>query len=66
MHDFKLIAIAAVVIAAILVGEIYIYTYNADDKYSTGALLSDGNLSYSVYSGLCFPDDCKNLFPSEN
>jgi len=63
MRDFKLIAIAAVIIAVILAGEAYIYTFNSDDKYNTSTSLSDGSLSYSIYSG---NSNCYDVVMTDN
>ena len=52
MRDMKLIAVAVAIIAVLLIGEVYIYTFNTDDTYRISTSVSDGSLSYSIYSGI--------------
>lgn len=48
----KILAIAAVAIAVILIGEVYLCTFNAGNTYSADSSLSPGKMSYSVHSGI--------------
>lgn len=52
MRNPRLRLIAIAVIAVIIAGEVYIYSFNSEEKYSIGASISEGGLSYSVYSGI--------------
>ena len=52
MHSKGLVFAAVLVIGIILAGEVYIYTFNADDTYRIDTSMTDTSVSYSIYSGI--------------
>ena len=51
MRNLQLRLIAVAIIAVIIVGEVYIYSFNSDDKYAIDTSISGSGMSYSIYSG---------------
>ena len=52
MHNRGLVLAAVLVIGIILAGEAYIYTFNTNDIYHIETSMTDGSVSYSIYSGI--------------
>ncbi len=63
MRDKKLVIIAVAIIAIILAGEAYIYTFNADSTYHTNAVMTEEGLSYEVGSNI---SSCYDIVYSDN
>lgn len=51
-HDRYILVVTAAIIAAILIGEVYIYTFDGDSTYSASTSMSSDGAEYRVGSGI--------------
>lgn len=51
-HDRALIAISVIVLVVLIVGEVYIYTFNANSIYGISTTPEDDGVSYTITSGI--------------
>ncbi len=51
-HDRYVLVAAAVIVAVVLIGEVYVYTFDRDSTYSADAYLSSDGVDYRVSSGV--------------
>lgn len=52
MRDVKLMIFAATIVSLMIIGEIYIYTFDEHSTYGVGSSASSEDYSYNVHSGI--------------
>ncbi len=63
MRDRGIVIIAVLVLAVILIGEVYVYTFNAENTYSVDSEITSDSFTYTVHSGI---SNCYDVILSDN
>lgn len=63
MHNKKLLALAAIILAIIVIGEVYVYTFDANSTYHTNATSGGGKVNYEVGSNI---SNCYDIVYTDN
>ncbi len=63
MRDRGIVIVAALILAVVLIGEVYIYTFNADATYSVDSEITSDSFTYKVHSNI---SNCYDVVLSDN
>ncbi len=63
MRDRGIVIIAVLILAAVLIGEVYVYTFNADSTYSADSEITSDSFTYNVHSNI---SNCYDVVLSDN
>lgn len=63
MRNKGLVALAVIIIVAIVVGEVYVYSFSAENTYRANASVGNGSITYEVGSNIA---SCYDVVYSDN